>query len=80
MFADNSHRLDPGDAKFVDVIHTCGGALGFAKSIGTADYYPNGGTPSQPGCFGLIQFMGNDIFFYNIFLINLSIINRGLQP
>lgn len=43
-------RLSKGDADFVDVIHTCGGALGLLDPVGDADFYPNGGTPMQPGC------------------------------
>ncbi|KAK3909135.1 Pancreatic triacylglycerol lipase [Frankliniella fusca] len=43
-------HLDASDAEFVDVIHTCAGALGFLDNIGHADFYPNGGTPVQPGC------------------------------
>ncbi|CAH1154048.1 unnamed protein product [Phaedon cochleariae] len=42
-------RLDTTDAKFVHVIHTNAGLLGFNKAIGHADYFPNGGG-SQPGC------------------------------
>ncbi|XP_025832219.1 pancreatic triacylglycerol lipase-like [Agrilus planipennis] len=45
----SNNRLDPSDAKFVHVIHTCGGRLGYQDSLGTADYRPNGGR-SQPGC------------------------------
>ncbi|XP_044010092.1 pancreatic triacylglycerol lipase-like, partial [Aphidius gifuensis] len=39
-------------AKFVDVIHTCGGPLspGYKAEIGHCDYYPNGGKCKQPGC------------------------------
>ncbi|XP_063822578.1 pancreatic triacylglycerol lipase-like [Ostrinia nubilalis] len=43
-------RLDYADAKFVDVIHTCGGVLGFWDAIGQADFYPNNGKAPQPGC------------------------------
>ncbi|XP_035727793.1 uncharacterized protein LOC118444057 [Vespa mandarinia] len=43
-------RLDSRDAKFVDIIHTCAGTLGFIRSIGHVDFYPNGGTFRQPGC------------------------------
>lgn len=51
---DSSLRLDPSDAKFVDIIHTNGGqitrgALGLFRPSGHVDYYPNGGS-SQPGC------------------------------
>jgi len=43
--------LDKTDASFVDVIHTNGRKLGegMARSIGHADFWPNGGA-SQPGC------------------------------
>lgn len=43
-------RLDKDDAMFTDVIHTTAGGFGFQKSIGHADFYPNGGFPTQPGC------------------------------
>ncbi|XP_035206600.1 uncharacterized protein LOC118181539 [Stegodyphus dumicola] len=45
-------RLDKGDAKFVDVIHTnliVYLGYGLKTPIGHADYYPNGGE-FQPGC------------------------------
>ena len=54
-------RLDKEDADFVAVIHTNTEDLplipeeytiGFPTSIGTADFYPNGGK-FQPGCQGL---------------------------
>jgi pimeloyl-ACP methyl ester carboxylesterase len=41
--------LDPGDASFVDVIHTNGKHLGVIFPSGHVDYYPNGGQ-HQPGC------------------------------
>uniref|UniRef100_A0A182P7C7 Lipase domain-containing protein n=1 Tax=Anopheles epiroticus TaxID=199890 RepID=A0A182P7C7_9DIPT len=43
------NRIGPQDAMYVEVIHTNGGLLGFLHPIGTADFYPNGGT-HQPGC------------------------------
>ncbi|GLH00075.1 Vitellogenin-1 [Gryllus bimaculatus] len=43
-------RLDETDGEFVQVIHTCSGALGYTSPIGHADFYPNNGTPMQPGC------------------------------
>ncbi|XP_071451360.1 lipase member H-like [Hetaerina americana] len=47
---DTSTRLDRDDADFVDVIHTCGGLLGFGAPIGKVDFFPNGGNIPQPGC------------------------------
>lgn len=43
------NRLDPTDAKYVHVMHTNDGTLGFGIIMGHADYYPNGGS-AQPGC------------------------------
>ncbi|KAL1117642.1 hypothetical protein AAG570_003957, partial [Ranatra chinensis] len=43
-------RLDPSDAHFVDCIHTCGGYLGLMENVCHADFYPNGGVDTQPGC------------------------------
>uniref|UniRef100_A0A8D8LSJ2 Inactive pancreatic lipase-related protein 1 n=1 Tax=Cacopsylla melanoneura TaxID=428564 RepID=A0A8D8LSJ2_9HEMI len=48
--SDPNGRLDPTDAEFVDVIHTCGGYLGFFEPCGHADFYPNRGKYIQPGC------------------------------
>ncbi|CAB0006998.1 unnamed protein product [Nesidiocoris tenuis] len=51
MFSvDDDDRLCAASAKFVDVIHTCGRALGMYAPLGHADFYPNHGTPRQPGC------------------------------
>ncbi|XP_015113174.1 pancreatic triacylglycerol lipase [Diachasma alloeum] len=54
VYKDQKSRLDPSDAIFVDVIHTCAGTLGFIKTVGHADFYPNGGTFRQPGCSPLV--------------------------
>uniref|UniRef100_A0A453YNN9 Lipase domain-containing protein n=1 Tax=Anopheles funestus TaxID=62324 RepID=A0A453YNN9_ANOFN len=43
------NRIEHQDAMYVEVIHTNGGLLGFLHPIGTADFYPNGGS-HQPGC------------------------------
>ncbi|XP_033225039.1 inactive pancreatic lipase-related protein 1-like [Belonocnema kinseyi] len=50
IFTTKKERLDPTDANFVDVIHSCGGVLGFLKPLGHVDFYPNAGTAVQPGC------------------------------
>ena len=34
--------LDPEDAKFVDIIHTCIEIYGYGGRLGHADFYPNG--------------------------------------
>ncbi|CAG9861221.1 unnamed protein product [Phyllotreta striolata] len=50
-------RLDPTDAQFVQVIHTCSGILGYNRDLGHVDYWPNGGS-DQPGCGGLLDIGG----------------------
>lgn len=45
-----NQRLSDDDAKVVEVVHTDGGLLGFHSSIGTIDFYPNGGLFIQPNC------------------------------
>ncbi|XP_006869822.1 PREDICTED: lipase member H, partial [Chrysochloris asiatica] len=56
-------RLDPGDAQFVDVIHSDTDALGYKDPLGNIDFYPNGGL-DQPGCpktiFGGMQYFKCD--------------------
>ncbi|KAL4708365.1 hypothetical protein ACJJTC_019601 [Scirpophaga incertulas] len=56
-FQDPRARLDRGDARFVDVIHSNGetlifGGLGAAQPLGHVDFYPNGGRV-QHGCSNL---------------------------
>nr|XP_022917741.1 inactive pancreatic lipase-related protein 1-like [Onthophagus taurus] len=42
--------LTPNAAEYVDVIHTCSGSYGTTTSIGTVDFWPNGGKSVQPSC------------------------------
>ncbi|KAF2879865.1 hypothetical protein ILUMI_26295 [Ignelater luminosus] len=46
---DHSKRLDRADAQFVQIIHTAADTWGIDLSIGSADYYVNGGK-QQPDC------------------------------
>lgn len=56
---EKTHQnLDPTDAEFVDVVHTCAGILGHSKNLGHADFYPNGGKATQPGCDFASDFVG----------------------
>ncbi|KAL1117631.1 hypothetical protein AAG570_003946, partial [Ranatra chinensis] len=43
-------ELDKTDATLVDVVHTCAGYFGVSQPVGHLDFFPNGGTPAQPGC------------------------------
>ncbi|XP_015439765.1 PREDICTED: phospholipase A1-like [Dufourea novaeangliae] len=44
-----NNRVSRGDGKYVMVIHSNGGFLGFITTLGDSDFYPNGGSV-QPGC------------------------------
>ncbi|XP_076666410.1 pancreatic triacylglycerol lipase-like [Andrena cerasifolii] len=47
--ATAGQRVSRDDAKYVQVIHTNAGFLGFLSSLGHVDFYPNGGL-KQVGC------------------------------
>uniref|UniRef100_A0A8C4JV52 Triacylglycerol lipase n=1 Tax=Dromaius novaehollandiae TaxID=8790 RepID=A0A8C4JV52_DRONO len=68
-------RLDPSDAKFVDIIHTHAGHLlfdfGILQTCGHLDFYPNGGK-KMPGCEEL-QISGNYGFTkYHVVIISIG--------
>lgn len=46
---EKERRLDKGDARYVEIIHSNAGLLGMAQPLGHASFYPNGGR-KQPGC------------------------------
>lgn len=56
FWVSEEERLHEDDAEIVVAIHTDGGAAGFDDPIGTIDFYPNGGTPPQPGCVFRVDF------------------------
>lgn len=58
-------RLSRHSALFVDVVHTCGMYLGTVHAIGHVDFYPNRGTPVQPGCG--IDLLGKIQYFINYY-------------
>ncbi|XP_013397778.1 pancreatic triacylglycerol lipase [Lingula anatina] len=65
-YTDKVVRLDPTDAKLVDVIHTdadhilstlkASGGFGIEQPVGHLDFYPNGGS-QQPGCEHTLSMM-----------------------
>lgn len=70
LLSSEDNRLSPGDATFVDVIHTDSGKFGLSKAVGHIDFYPNGGSAPQPGCFlfsGIID--AGNVYLYIFFLI-----------
>ncbi|KAI5638434.1 lipase domain-containing protein [Phthorimaea operculella] len=54
-------HLSRGDAAFVDVIHTNPGIFGFPQPIGDVDFYPNGPSWIQPGCWINQLIMNNEL-------------------
>ncbi|XP_043258082.1 pancreatic triacylglycerol lipase-like [Colletes gigas] len=49
QLAGPGSRISHNDARYVEIIHTNGGQLGFKSPLGDSDFYPNGGN-SQAGC------------------------------
>lgn len=50
VLVPKNERLSDDDATAVEIVHTDGGLLGFHGSIGTIDFFPNGGEYIQPNC------------------------------
>ncbi|CRL07959.1 CLUMA_CG020953, isoform A [Clunio marinus] len=46
---DGFEPISKTDAKYVQIIHTCGGVAGMIHRVGHIDFFPNGGT-HHPGC------------------------------
>lgn len=80
LLTSDKTRLDPTDAMFVDIIHSCGGVLGYLQPLGSVDFYPNGGTAVQPGCCCIAEIMGNISFvcFSNKYIYLCFFFYRGM--
>ncbi|KAG8232977.1 hypothetical protein J437_LFUL012624 [Ladona fulva] len=60
---NDSERLAVGDAEFVDIIHACGGLLGFKEPIGDVDFFPNVGACSHSRAWKYFaESIGTDAF------------------
>ena len=68
LFSVNTpnERLASNDARYVEVIHTNGGAFGsgIGAPIGVSDFFPNGGS-IQPGCLTNPCHHGRAVEFYS---------------
>lgn len=51
---DEKYRLDPSDAKYVQVIYTTKFMLGAGIELGHQSFHPNGGINPQPACINPI--------------------------
>ena len=48
-----ARTINKEDGQFVDAIHTNAGQLGIWQNVGQVDFYMNGGSGPQPGCYDL---------------------------
>lgn len=71
LLTTDKTRLDSTDALFVDIIHSCGGVLGFLQPLGSADFYPNAGTAVQPGCCCIPEVVGK-VHSYSLYSLPLT--------
>ncbi|CAK1601792.1 unnamed protein product [Parnassius mnemosyne] len=51
LWYGNKNALNTDSGKYVESVHTDGGFLGMFDPISHVDFYPNGGTNPQPGCW-----------------------------
>ena len=80
----NEFRLDPGDAAYVDVVHTDAGGIGTDEMVGHTAFFPNGGH-DQPGCLHSklqhmkldIHVQRNEILYQTIFMRKRARALRG---
>lgn len=66
-------RIDASQADLVEIIHTSGGYIGFQKSVGHRDFYPNGGVWPQPGC--VVDYAGEESFSLSLYMNMMLIIS-----
>ena len=65
-------RLDPGDADFVDTIHTDGDFIGTPQDHGHIDFHVNGGKSQPPGCSELPLVGKLFLFKISLYLCNAA--------
>ncbi|XP_077295526.1 pancreatic lipase-related protein 2-like [Arctopsyche grandis] len=75
FFGSGSERIRPGDANYVEIIHTNAGNLGLEDPVGDNDFYPNGGE-DQPGC-GILDVGCSHGRSYQFFAYSLN--NQGFM-
>ncbi|XP_026274955.2 inactive pancreatic lipase-related protein 1-like [Frankliniella occidentalis] len=80
FFNSSADRLGASDADLVDVVHTCVGLLGYRRPLGHVDFYPNGGTISQPGCGIVKDRLGSCSHLRSYELFAESIVNPEAFP
>lgn len=62
--SDGFYGIQPGDAEFVDVIHSNNDVLGKKNPVGDADFYPNGPIYLQPGCYDVVCSHKRAVLYY----------------
>ena len=72
QFTGKDGKIYKTDAEIVDIYHTNAGTLGKSESLGSVDFYPNGGR-SQPGCW--VDIFGSCAHSRSFELFAYSILN-----